>query len=430
MGAVLGLATLTVGQSAAMADWFVTPGSEFDLPNPITNVVVTDWESYLDAEANLYGWASDAFDGFGGVILNDGAEDWTLETPTLASNVTDANGTTTIVFYDVASFRSGSEFSVAATLTLQGGFAKWTVDVAPVIPGDTVDIRIGGLVGSEGDSVFDIDGATMVSDDSGITDSVLMYDPLIVWGASQSGGVLGEWMAMDGSPEVAILGEGSTNLTVITAMVDFDPCSFDAAHAYAESIKTSLVDLFGSELAPFFSCLAVEPLTLDVGVPTAATLTYSLPEFITDPDGDIRYFGYNAPVFNIEPIAVDVQGLPAGVTYSQSQDVATGVVTVQLGGTPTDSGSFTPRVTFAQFRTTAGPYPMGLTGFDPALADWYEYPLSAPVELTVTPSLAKTGVDGAQNLMLLGFGGGVVLLGLAAVIVVTVRRRNAAKLDG
>jgi LPXTG-motif cell wall-anchored protein len=52
------------------------------------------------------------------------------------------------------------------------------------------------------------------------------------------------------------------------------------------------------------------------------------------------------------------------------------------------------------------------------------------VELTVTPSLAKTGVDGAQNLMLLGIGGGVVLLGLAAVTVVTVRRRNAAKLDG
>ncbi len=41
--------------------------------------------------------------------------------------------------------------------------------------------------------------------------------------------------------------------------------------------------------------------------------------------------------------------------------------------------------------------------------------------------LSNTGVNGAQTLTLLLIGGGVVVLGIVAIIVVNVRRRNAAK---
>jgi len=43
--------------------------------------------------------------------------------------------------------------------------------------------------------------------------------------------------------------------------------------------------------------------------------------------------------------------------------------------------------------------------------------------------LANTGQNAAQNAMLLSIGGGIVLIGAAAIIFVAVRRRNAAKRD-
>lgn len=430
LGAIVGVASILVGQNAAFAnDYYAMPSSEFELNNPVEgDAIVEDWASYLDATANLYGWTDDAFDGWGDVTLSDGeGGTWTLDQSTHDSLTVGADGTTTIVFTGNTSdaLLFASDYDVTATVTLQGSFAQWSVDVARSDE-DPVDadliVTIGGDLGSDSDSTFDVTGTSMVmvSNDTGIA------DPVMAWEATATGGTFDGWDVADGSGTVLASTTGSSSFAVTVAMVEWDPCSFDAAVAYAESIKSSLVENFGAALDPFNSCLTVEPLTLTYGVATTAMLTYSLPTFLTDPEGDYSYFGSGDP-FEVQPVVVDIQGLPAGVTYTSSQDPATGVVTVQFAGSPTEGGTFTPQVTFAHLHTAEPLAPFRTFGFEPAVGgDYYDYPEFAAMTMTVT--LPQTGINGAESTALLALSGGVIVAGAAAVFVVGARRRNALKM--
>ena len=430
IGAVLGLATLTVGQSAVFAEDLPMPGSMF-LVNDGDPTYVGDWYSYLNPDAKLYGWTNDAFDGWGVVTLVDeNSNDWTLNQATPDSVTTAPDGTTTVVFSGNTSdaLMYSTSYDVTATITLQGSFAKWSVDIARIdsAPVDAnLFIVVTGTVGANDQSIFDRVDHTLVSSDGGIN------DPVVAWQATHVGGSFPAhpWSATDGNDQIQASAYGSTNLSVIAAMVEWDPCSYDAALAYAESIKTTLVDNFGTELEPLQACLTVAPLSLNVGTPVTSTLSYSIPANATDPDGFWRFFGYNDPEFIFNPVTVDIQGLPAGVTFTQSQDPATGVVTIRLAGTPTESGSFAPTVTIARVHYDGDTAPLGLTGFASPLATDFTEPLEATGSITVGTSLANTGVNGAQNAMLLGIGGGILVLGAAALIILAVRRRNSAKRD-
>ena len=426
LGAALSVAALLGGQNAAFANTYIqTPPSEFDLYDTPGIGIVADWYSFYDPAVNLYGWTGDAFDGWGVVTLDDGeAGTWTMSQAVPDSLTTAADGTTTIIFTDNTenTLAFSSPYNVTATITLQGSFARWSVDVArqdaaPVDEG--LMVNISGNLGSDFWSTFSQTGSSMVM----VSNDGERYDPVLSWQASNTGGTFDGWDHTEGDDIITAAATGASNLTAIVAMVEWDPCSFDAALAYAESIKSVLVDNFGSALAPFYGCMTVDPLTLVAGTPTTATLTYVIWQRVTDPDGKHGYFGYNDPSFVLEPVAVDIQGLPAGVTYSQSQDPATGLVTVQLAGSPTEGGTFSPRVVFAHPHSDTPA--VGIAGFDPALVSYYDEPLVATMSMTVT--LANTGANAAQNTLLLTAGGGVLLAGAATLVVLGIRRRNGAK---
>jgi hypothetical protein len=374
-----------------------TPGwYYYDVSDNAVNIndVEAYYSNFLGSGAAVYG-TGDAFDTFLSTIsITDGDLDIDLAWTPVTSDWVD-NGVSTLIASASADFGDGNSIDVIGTLRVQNGHAQWSyafdTDIADL---SGYSVIIDGDLGSDTPTtVISVAANTYVSHDE------YRFDPII--GFNITGGT-GYTFEIDGDGEVEAAFPVAP-ITIAAALVDYDPCSQQAAIDRMTALAPTLLTSFGSTIEPIFSttCItAAAAAKLDRGIATDQTLPVTYSDALAE-----YYFGEDLWELDPEDIAdlrfVPVSGVPAGVTITPVFDTATFTWSLQVSGTPTQTGSFTARI--AVYYADGGDE-----------GDNY-IPLILDVPLEVAgPVLASTGVSQSPALWI----GGVIVLALGAGLVV------------
>jgi LPXTG-motif cell wall-anchored protein len=338
-------------------------------------------EYQYDYSSNTSGWTGDSFDGFGYFrVFNDGCSTAFDFNMLNADSTVVEGGVSTFTFIgDTGSafwncFNDDSAtFTLNATLTLSGTFAKWDYSITGT-PGDTyindLTAEISGNLGSDDTSIYSVSDNTMVSSDDNDGDTMLLW-----YADTASVG----WDVTDGNDDVSLQTPAANPVSLIVGFRDYDDCSYQAAYDASLTDVASLPDLFGSDLA-YYSCLSAgsvdmaagETVVLPLALNDEVSWYFDNNNNLGDPAGfnptEEQGYGYTGTV----------TGLPAGVTgeFSVNADLQP---VLTLSGTPTETGSFTPQVSIST------------ESYDSDNSIWdREYPLKAVGTVNVT-GLPETG---------------------------------------
>ena len=345
------------------------------------------YADYLGSGVDIEGFTDDAFDDFldssSGEVTYDGS---TLTLTYSGVSRATVGGLTTIVASGTVDFGGGVSAVVERTLELKGSFARWSWEVTPTgAAASAFAIAEYGNLGSDEDSVFLGSGSTRVSYEDGGNDPIIGY--------SLANGTLG---TTDGDDVVDIAFTGDQAAVLTVALWDFDPCSFDAALAAAQTSVTTLAADFGDTLESFY---ADDCLTVEAPAPITGATDQRLD--IIESDSLENNWDYIFPGSISDPedgLAMVVLSAPAGLSFSLvADDPATDEPQVRMTGTPTASGEVTLLFYY----------------FD---GDNY-YPLVATIDVSV--ELAATGTSEVAPVAL---GAAAALLGAGALLLVLRRR--------
>jgi LPXTG-motif cell wall-anchored protein len=398
----LGAAGLLVASPAAAADPL-----DLSTPNVEWSSVRDDaayiedaralYQDYRGSGLSIYGFTDDAFDGFleaqgdsapgtSQTLVTLGATSLPLVVTPVSS--TTVGGLTTLVASGTVNFGDGNTLSLTRTLEIQGSFARWSWDVTAVTgsPATAYTISEIGNLGSDEDSTFIPDGPNrLVSYEDGGSDMIIGYSF-----ANAAYSVAD----FDDSVSVSFTADQDAVLTV--AVIDYDPCSFDAALAGMQSAVATLAADFGDTLDSFYAddCLTVES-------PAAITGATDQRLDIIESDSLENNWDYIFPGSISDPedgLAMVVLSAPAGLSFSLvADDPANDEPQVRMTGTPTASGEVTLLFYY----------------FD---GDNYN-PLVATFDVSV--ELAATGTSEVAPVAL---GAAAALLGAGALLLVLRRR--------
>jgi len=239
-------------------------------------------------------------------------------------------GLTTIVASGTVDFGDGNTVSLTRTLEIQGSFARWTWDVTGVTgsiaPADYTITETGNL-GSDSDSVFLADGPTrLVSYEDG------GFDPIIGYNLANA-----TYAVTDGDDDVDISFTANQDPVLTVALIDFDPCSFDAALAGMQSALATLAADFGDTLPSYYAdgCLTVEAPALITGA------TDQRLDIIESDDLETNWdYIYGGSISDPEDgLAVTVLSAPAGLSFSLvADDVDSDEPQLRMTGSPAAGG--------------------------------------------------------------------------------------------
>jgi len=361
---------------------------------------IARYQDLLGSGYDVDGWTGDAFDSFIYSFEADdggGPEDFVM-TP-VSFDIQDG-GVSTIVAEGEADLGDGNVVSATVTLTVQGSYARWTVETAGP---DTAALWISGELGSDSGTEYNVvSPTTLVS-----SDEAPGWDPIIGYQLLGDGA---SFDVVDGDDMVYVDFPVGSTMTLVMALQDYDPCARDAALAAMAARVASLSSTFG-ETIPLLdtACLAIDaPVAFAAGTPTDQTLSVEDISVSPEPGPDsalVYWLGY--PYFETrfegEEIFFISEGLPAGLTLDFDPDS----VTLHLTGT-----------------AAAGTYPVRIGFFHSEPYDGEDYrhnPLLSTLSLVVTgddeavdPELAATGVSDATPAVAM-FGGLLLLVGAAAL---------------
>lgn len=224
-----------------------------------------------EADTKVHG-LSDAFDGFGYVVFDQGSFDYVVTADDHTS--TDLNGVlTTVIQDDDVVLLDGSIVDVTVTRTIQGSFARWVVEVRDSVTGDIVDAPFffGGNFGSDSGTTWNGSGDWRTSDDE------LGYDPLLAHHAVGATAESVTWHGdYDGNDDLTLEVDGG-ELTYTVAVLDYGICDDDFIRDAGAEIAQAMDANFGRDITLSGDCNPDWPLPvvneMRAGTPFDQTFT-------------------------------------------------------------------------------------------------------------------------------------------------------------
>ncbi|WP_062301359.1 hypothetical protein [Demequina subtropica] len=391
---------------------------------------------------DIWGWTGDAFDTFlyeVGLSTPDDSDGVDAYDFVAVSDTRVDGGVSTIVSEAALSLYDSTaddffDYTVRMTLTIEGSYARWDVEVVADVPSadtervlDTMVLAIGGELGSDSSTVYETVGAdALVSHDEDGYDPIVAYDLV---------GDVDSIEAYDGDDEPWFYFglDADPSAAVIVSLLDYAPCGRDAAIAAQLAAAPTLADTFGQDLRPDATdaCASVDAAeTVDAGTEFAQFLALTITEEAID-----GWLEHEVPDWFYPEVAL-VDG-PAGVEVELVEDDVTGDPYVALGGTVAAAGTYeVTAVLYLTDGTESGlPYFLSipLTVVEPVVVE--EEPVAEPSEEATeeiadeTDAVDDTVETDEAVLAETGFESGlagtvaVLMLGLGAAAVVTARRR-------
>lgn len=373
--------------------------SGVDDSSPYISDAQSAYPNLLGSGVSLpFGWTADAFDGMFEQVDIDGTGISFTAAPGGAGWVD--GGLSSFAYTGVAPGFDPA-FEIAATLEVQGNYARWTF--TPVA-GPTGTLTFSGNLGSDDDqtaTVVTANSAVVSSDDNAA-------DPVIGYWFSGAAGTLDVPDAADGSDYVEWSASTTAVSTAIIALQDYAPCAEATATSEMIARVATLNTTFGQAIEGALECAAVTaPAELTPGTAANQTLAVTIDPLVESWIAEPWQLNERDPYLS-DPTVVGSAfvGGPAGVSYSF--DPTTSLVTVS--GTPTQSGAFD--VALVLYLTDVTDYESGDAGNG--------YPLVAHFTVQVAaPALAATGASAATPYI----AAFAVLLMLAGGTALVVRRR-------
>lgn len=356
------------------------------------------YQSYLGSGLSMYGFTDDAFDGFlqgqedsggaSGTEVTLGAS--TLDLIVTPVSQTQSAGLTTIVAAGSLDFGDGNVITITRTLEIQGSFARWSWSVETVGAAAPADYTISeaGNLGSDEDSTFLADGPTrLVSYEAGGSDPIIGYSLANL-----------TYSVTDGNDDVVVSFTGDQDAVLTLALIDFDPCSFDAALAAMQTAVTTLAADFGDTLPSYY---AADCLTVETPDPSLTDQRLDIIES-DDLENNWDYIYAGSISDPADGLAVTVLSAPDGLTFSLvADDVDNDEPQLRMVGTPASAGE----VSLLFYYTDGDNY----------------YPLE--VTFDVSSELAATGTSEVAPVAL----GAAAALLVAGAVLLVVRRRAGAR---
>lgn len=398
-----GGALATATSASALTDGVVTPGwswSAVSDDGAAINDAESLFENYLGTDVDPFGFTDDAFDGFlttidvtlGATTLTNVADQPTLSdfefTPGTSSWVD--NGRSELTASAEVDFGDGDVLRIERTLEIEGSYARWSWEFTALggSPGSAYEITVEGNLGSDsGTTVVDAFSNTFVTYELDGFDPIIGYQVQSL-GLSYGYDIVGE--------DVFFNFTADAPAQVDVALLEFDPCSRDAAIEQMGGLVSTLPDSFGDTLEPVY---ADDCLYVAAPAPISGSANAFLP-LLEQPD--LADYGYLDTSSIANGLSFRVLGAPAGLSFALENDSTTGLPGIRMTGTPAAAGD------------------VRLLFFYEDDGGTQEEPLV--VTFAVTPGLAATGSPdtgvwfGAASLLLLG----------GAALVLGSRRRGAA----
>lgn len=335
---------------------------------------VDDAEAFLtdfrDTGLNIDGWTNEAFDAFLSEVsvYEDDPNIKTNLTFSMTTPVSTTGGVTSGSYTANYSIAGGTKTGqVRIDLTIQGNFVRFTFNALPST-GDKPNIRAVGQLGSDSNTVYTtISPNTLVSHDSSGSDLVIGYNVT----SGTYGGINNTYQ-----DQPSFLLDTTSTPILTVALLDYDPCSLEAAIAEMAALVPTYGSIFGSDLEPQFdpSCYGVSLPAGTSPIVPGEQVDLLLPfEASSDLGGSFSQDEYS------ERVLGQILGLPAGLNAELIRNSNLQIAELRIHGSTTQSGTF------------------NVTGFtysdDGSLND---KPLTFAISLSVESSepanqLAKTG---------------------------------------
>lgn len=400
-----GVALATASSASAITDDVFTPGwiwSGVSDDGSLIEDAESYFVNYLGTDVDPSGFTDDAFDGFlermdvtlqATTQSNDAdnlvGSDFVF-TPVAATWVD--NGRSELTATATVDFGDGNRLQIDRKVEIQGSSARWSFEFTVLGGAATAaqyDITVIGNLGADSDTtVVDAFSNTFV------TYELDGFDPVIGYQVQSDGFSYGYGVDSDDA-RFNFTADGPA--TVDVALLEFDPCSRDAAIDQMRSLVSTLPDNFGTVLEPVYSpnCLYVTALG-----PISGAANAFLP-LLEQPD--LASYGYLDTSSITNGLSFRVLGAPAGLTFALENDPNTGLPGIRMTGTPAGAG--TVRILF--FYEDDG----GVQ--------------AEPLVVTFAVAPAALAATGSSNAAGIAAGAAAMLL-VGAAILLGARRRGAA----
>lgn len=328
---------------------------------------VDDAEAFLtdfrDTGLNIDGWTNEAFDAFLSEVsvYADNPNNRTSLNFSTTTPVSTTGGVTSGSYTANYSIAGGTQIGQVLTdLTIQGNFVRFTFNTLPSA-GAKPNIRAVGQLGSDSNTVYTtISPNTLVSHDSSGSDLVIGYNV--------TSGIYGGISNNTQDQPTFLL--DTTNTPILTvALLDYDPCSLEAAIAEMVALVPTFGSIYGSDLEPQFdpSCYGVSLPAGTSPIVPGEQVDLLLPlEASSDLGESFSQDEYS------ERVLGQILGLPTGLNAELIRNSNLQIAELRIHGSTTQSGTF--NVT-------------GFTYSDDGLLK--DKPLTFAISLSV--ELAKTG---------------------------------------
>lgn len=369
---------------------------------------------------DVYGWFNaDAFDNlFFELALIYGTEFETLDldgdlTPVRTEYVdfgtTVLSGTAQVSLSDQDPVAPADhDFTVTVTLTIEGSYAAWNIEVESSVAEDDVAaamvsdivVEASGNVGSDGGTVWEQTGPdSFISHDELEFINDNSFDQVIAWKTlGENAGAVVE----DGDDEprfFATLGEAG-QVAFILSLQSYDACSIDEAVAAQRAASPALDDTFGEDLETILAPNCWIPGAMpqvDAGEP----FDVELPLTFSD---DIVAMLLDSLAVIDAPVVVVPLDAPEGVSAEALHDLATGEWTLRLSGVIAVPGATTLRFgTFFDLdsneidylESSEGDETMEVEG--PSLPGIWEIPVNVAGDVPTDPQSGEDGEGEASG---------------------------------
>ncbi|WP_084075813.1 LPXTG cell wall anchor domain-containing protein [Demequina sp. NBRC 110052] len=295
------------------------------------------------------------------------------------------------------------DFTVTVTLTIEGSYAAWNVEVEPSVTEDDVAaamvsdivVDVEGNLGSDGGTVWEQTGPdSFISHDEFEFASDNSFDHVIAWKMLGEAAVADVEDGDDVAAFFATLGEAG-EVTFMLSLQSYDACSIDEAVAAQRAAAPTLDATFGENLETILTPNCWIPGTMPQ-VSAGEPFDVELP--LTFSDEIVAMLSDSLAVVDA-PVVVVPLDVPEGVSAEALHDLNTGEWTLHLSGVIANPGATTLRFgTFfdldtseiGYLETSGGSERMEVEG--PSLPGLWEIPVNVA---GAAPTDPQSGDDGA-----------------------------------